>query len=474
MGTYYDNSSGRRKFLQQSGLVLLAPYLSLPKNPVARFIPTLPRREDFLIKDASILSMDKEIGEMQNGDILIRNGRIEAIGKKLEHSSAKTISAKGKIALPGFVETHWHIWTSLLRSMATASPGEGYFETTRNFGPYFTPEDMYWATMLSGMEALYSGITTLHDWSHNVRSKAHAEASIRALGDLGIRGRYSAGAASGQDGEEMVDLDLLRQLQENWSGYSTESLLHLGMAWRGIGGHPGIDSKAKVGMKELEIARGLGLPVSVHASAPEILQRLLEENLLGPDMQLVHGMGASQAEIGQMTEKGASLSISPFSELRIGYGFPPILESLKAGTPLGLSVDTTTLTGNADMFAIMKTMLNLATALKEDEFATDAVRVLEMATIEGAKTLGLDQETGSLSKGKKADLILINTESPNMGFMTHIPSLLVEAAQPSNVSSVWVDGRLLRHEGKFLGLDEKEIYAKCRESFYSLNKKVDG
>ncbi len=466
-------ANSRRSFLKMSGLALLSPWVPKGSIPSRKECFRLPEREDFLIKDAYILSMDNEIGDLESGDILIKQGKIVQVGSALQNNGARIIEGKGKIAMPGFVETHWHIWTSLLRSMAIATSGKGYFETTRSFGPEFTPEDMYWATMLAGLEAIYSGMTTLHDWSHNVRGKAYSEASLGALKELGVRGRYSAGAASGQDGEDMVDLALLQHLKENWGNYDAGGLLHLGMAWRGIGGHPGIDSKAKVGLKELEFARDLGIPVSVHASAPEILSRLLEEHLLGPDMQLVHGMGASQEEINAVVDKGASLSISPFSEMRIGYGFPPIIEAIKANARVGLSVDTTTLTGNADMFAIMKAMLNLATALEKDEFVTGPRRMLEMATIEGARTLGLDDLIGSITEGKRADLILIDVRSPNLGYLTHPPSLVVEAAQPSNISSVLVDGRLLRHEGDFLGLNEGEIYGKCQLALSRLKQKVE-
>jgi len=183
-------------------------------------------------------------------------------------------------------------------------------------------------------------------------------------------------------------------------------------------------------------------------------------------------MQATEWEIEKMVGAGAAISLSPFSELRIGYGFPEVPKLLEAGATIGLSVDTTVLSGNADMFAIMKNILNITNAMEKDEFKLHPIRVLEMATIEGAKSMGIDEITGSLTPGKRADVIMVDTKAINMQPMTDAVSILVEAAQPSNVHSVWADGRLLKHKGQLTHLSPDEVGEKATKSFKDIMSKL--
>ena len=429
-------------------------------------IPSLPARGNYLIKNAHIISMDAQIGDLSTGDIHFRNGEIISVAKGIEAVGAEVIDGTGMIVMPGFVETHWHMWNSIFRSMAVEEPGKGYFETRAETGKHFQPEDMYNGSILSVTEALYSGITTVHDWNHNVRSLEHAEYSIKALRDAGIRARFSYGSTVGLTADEPVMFGPLEHLDSNWQEYSNEGLIDLGFAWRGIEGN------IRVGEAELDKVRSMDLPVTVHSSSAGIIGRLDKAGLLGPDMLLIHGMQATEWEIEKMVKAGATISLSPFSELRIGYGFPEVPKLLDAGATIGLSVDTTVLSGNADMFAIMKNILNITNALEKDEFKLHPRRVLEMATIEGARSMGLAAITGSLSPGKRADLIMIDTKAINMQPMTDAVSLIVEAAQPSNVHSVWADGRMLKHKGELTHLSVEEVGMKATESYQEIMKKA--
>ena len=204
-----------------------------------------------------------------------------------------------------------------------------------------------------------------------------------------------------------MDLAGLRRLHAEWDGRAAGGLLSLGMACRGPGGSdPAMHVPEAVYRPEFDTARELGLPVTIHACGPPYaaaqIEALAQESLLGPDVQVVHANCATVAEIGHLADAGATVSISPFSELLVGYGMPQTAELLAAGVPLGLSADTTAHTGNADMFAIMKVTQGLANALARDEFAVTARRTLALATIDGARCLGLDAVTGSLTPGKRA------------------------------------------------------------------------
>ncbi len=172
---------------------------------------------------------------------------------------------------------------------------------------------------------------------------------------------------------------------------------------------------------------------------------------------MVHANCATDDEIAALAAAGTAVSVSPFSELLIGYGLPRTTDLLGAGVPVGLSVDTTALTGNADMFAIMKVTQGVSNALAGDEFAVTARRTLGLATLDGARSLGLAAVTGSLTPGKRADLIVVSPAGPNLGVLTDPVQLLVTAAQPQNVDTVLVDGRIVKRGGALTTLDMARI-----------------
>jgi cytosine/adenosine deaminase-related metal-dependent hydrolase len=187
------------------------------------------------------------------------------------------------------------------------------------------------------------------------------------------------------------------------------------------------------------------------------IQQLAERGLLVAGMQIIHAVWCTPAEIAALVAHRATVSISPYSELRIGFGFPITAELVAAGVPVGLSVDTTTLTGNADMFAIMKAIQNVENGRSRDEFAMSARRILELATIGGARSMGIDDIVGSLTPGKRADLIMVDTRALNLAVLTEPAHMLVEAAQPANVDTVLIDGRIAKRAGRLSALDVGDI-----------------
>ena len=215
-------------------------------------------------------------------------------------------------------------------------------------------------------------------------------------------------------------------------------------------------------------ARGLGLPVSVHACGPRHaagqLATYATEGLLGPDLQVIHLNNASAEEISLAAAHGTPASVSPFTELQIGYGLPVTGALLAAGVLTGLSVDTTMLSGNADMFAIMKVTQACANALAYDEFALTPRDVLRLATIEGARTLGLGAVTGSLTAGKRADVIVVSADAPNLGVLTDPARLLVTASHPGNVEVVIADGRVLKRSGALTACDIAGVTGSARDA----------
>jgi 5-methylthioadenosine/S-adenosylhomocysteine deaminase len=437
-------------------------------------------RDAFVIRRGHVLTMDRQLGDIPGGDVLVVGGRVVAVGPGLRAPGAPVLDARGMIVAPGLVDTHWHMWNTLLRSMSGGSrpgegPGPGYFRACVGLGRAFGPDDMYQGTRLACAEAINSGITTVHDWCHNVRGQAHADASLRALAESGLRARFSYGYAAGHANDQPMDLAGLARLHRDWD--SGGGLLSLGLAWRGPGGsNPAMRVPPAIYRPEIEAARALGVPVTVHACGPLSsagqIAALAAAGLLGPDLQVVHANCATPAEIAQLAEAGATVSLSPFTEILIGYGLPQTAEFLAAGIPIGLSVDTTMLSGNADMFAIMKVTQGIVNARAYDEFALTARQALELATIEGARSLGMAGETGSLTPGKRADIILVETGSPNLGVFTDPAHMLVTAAQPANVDTVIVNGRVLKRGGALVTLDAAQISVEAQTALDGIRERA--
>ncbi len=454
---------GRRGLLQGAaaagalGLIRPAAALAQAKGGATR---PLPARRNFVIRNAYVMTMEPAAGDVADGDVHVNDGAIVAVGRKLAAPGATPLDGRGMIVLPGFVETHWHMWNSLLRSMAGDNPDHGYFRTTAVLGRAYEAEDMYHGTLLAAAEALNNGMTHVHSWCHNIRGPDYARADLRALQESGLRARFSYGAPQGLAGKDLPDLADMERLHGEWDRHSNGGLIALGFAWRGQGGNSA-PVPEEVWKKEYETGRKLGIPISVHASGsrPTVGQiaALAKAGCLSKDVQAIHANFATDEEIQALAASGASVSSSPFTELRIGFGLQQTGKFLAARVPVGLSVDTVELSGNADMFAIMKAIQNVENGETEKEFTLPARRVLELATIEGARSMGIDDRTGSLKAGKRADLIMVSTRDVNIGVFSDPAHMLVEAAEPSNVDTVVVDGRILKRHGKLTAIDVRRV-----------------
>jgi cytosine/adenosine deaminase-related metal-dependent hydrolase len=225
----------------------------------------------------------------------------------------------------------------------------------------------------------------------------------------------------------------------------------------------------------------LGLPITQHAgrSLAEVkkfrrIEMLYKDKLLGPDVQLIHTYNATAEERGMMAETKTHNSIAPYTASRLASGLPYLGDLLKRGVQCSLSVDTTTVGGNADMFSIMRLMLQLNHLRSMDVMEVQPRRILELATLDGAKDLGIADKVGSLTPGKRADLILVRTNDINVAPFINPALLLVQQANPFNVDTVVIDGRILKHKGELVALDPEEVIAKAAESFHAARKRAGG
>jgi cytosine/adenosine deaminase-related metal-dependent hydrolase len=433
----------------------------------------LPPRRELVIRGATVLTMDSNIGDFGAGDVHVRDGTIVAVGPSIDLMNVQIIEGRGMICMPGFVDTHWHLWTSLLRPFVRADVNElGYFPVSNRLGQLFAPEDSYRSVMLGIAEALSAGVTTVHNWAHNVRSPDHADAELSAMRDAGIRGRFAYGSAQGMPDDQPMDMAGLARVKRDWM--PGDGLLTLGICSRNIGamsigGATRGTLTIDMAKRDWGGARALGLPITLHTSGPSPINLLQEAGLLGPDVQLVHPLLTTPEERAILKERGVSYATAPVGEARrpSGAGVIQLGEMLEAGVKVSLSTDHTT-NYNCDPFVGMRILFALHQHRIGNKIPLTVKRLVQLATLDGAVDLGIAETTGSLTPGKRADIILVRTTDINMAPAGDPYEAIVSLAQPANVDTVIVDGRILRQSGKFTVLDHGKVVREAREAAAAL------
>jgi cytosine/adenosine deaminase-related metal-dependent hydrolase len=433
---------------------------------------SLPARGEFVVRGAHVLTMDPDLGDLRVGEVHVRDGAIVAVGVAANAPGAEVIDGKGMICMPGFVDTHWHHWTTLLRPVMQADdPKRTYFPVTFALGQHYTPEDSFRSVRLGLAQALAAGVTTTHNWAHNVRSSAHADAEVHAMRESGLRGRFAYGPALGMPNDKMMDFADIARLKKE---IGNDPMLTLGVNSRNVDGNTGgtrgaID--AAMAKKEWGAARELGLPITLHTSGTGAIKLLDEAGLLGPDLQLVHPLNTDAADWEVLAKHGVRYSVSPLGEAgRSGeMQFP---EMMQAGVKVSISIDNVT-AERCDCFACMHMLQTVNRHRTGGKFKLTTKKLVQMATIDGAEDLGFADRIGSLTPGKRADLILVRTGEPHMGDIGDPYDALVQLAQPSDVDTVVVDGRILRRKGAFTALDYGKLLADAGQSVAALKAKAN-
>lgn len=442
----------------------------------------LPGRGELLIRGATVLTMDPAVPDLAAGDVHVRNGVIAAVAQTIEAPAAQVIDGAGMICIPGFIDTHFHLWNALFRVFVRADvPALGYFPVTARLGPLMGPEDSYRSARLGATEALAAGVTTVHNWSHNTRSPEHADAELSAMRDTGIRGRFAYGTPVGMADDVPMDFAGLARVKKDWMP-DKDNLLTLGICSRNlgaltIGGSAAATSRGVLTIENIKRdwdgARALGLPITMHTSGASPVTELERAGLLGSDVQLVHPLLSTPEERAIMKARGVSYSTSPQLEARRAsqLGVIQLGELLQAGVKVSLSTDHIA-SISCDPFASMRILFALHSHRIGAKVPLTLKRLLQLATIDGAVDLGIADRTGSITVGKRADLVLVRTSDVNMAPTGDPYEAIVSLGMPANVDTVIVDGRVLRRAGKFTALDHAKIVAQAREAALALRAKA--
>jgi len=457
---------------------------SLASRPLfaqpTRNAAALPPRRELLIRGAAVLTMDPAVPDLTDGDVHIRNGEIVAVAQKIVVPGADIVDGSGMICIPGFIDTHFHMWTSVFRPFVRADVAAlGYFPVTARLGPLMQPEDSYRAVRLGAIDALSAGITTLHNWAHNTRSPEHADAELSAMRDLGVRGRFAYGTPVGLADDAPMDLAGLARVKRDWMS-DKDGLLTLGICSRNLGAVTvGGGAAASRGVLTLENikrdwdgARALGLPITMHTSGASPIIPLEKAGLLGADVQFIHPLLTTPEEREVLKARGASYSTAPQLESRRAsqLGVIQLGELLEAGVKVSISTDHIA-SISCDPFSSMRILFALHSH-RLPRMPLTLKRLLQLATLDGAVDLGLSERTGSITPGKRADLLLLRASDLNMAPSGDPYEAVVAFGSPANIDTVMVDGRILRRAGKFTAADDVQIVREAREAAMALREKA--
>ncbi|HEU4946319.1 MAG TPA: amidohydrolase family protein [Kribbella sp.] len=417
-----------------------------------------------LIRGGTVLTMDPAIGDLPQADVLVEDDRIVAVEQDIG-ADATVIDAGGFIVIPGFVDSHRHTWEAAIRGCAPNATLDDYFvEVLDTFAPVYQPEDVYASNVAGSLECINAGITTLVDWSHINNTPEHPDAAIRGLQETGIRAQYAYGSANTSladywfESKIAVPRDDVRRIRETY--FSSDSgLLTMALATRG----PGFCVEDVV-RSEWELARELGLPVTVHVAMGRLagrfgmVKQLKDYDLLRPGTTYIHSCYLSDEEWDLVADSGGTISIAAQVEVQMGHGWPPVRPAREHNLRPSLSIDVVT-TVPGDMFTQMRAAFGSDRARMNEVFwkanepaegLLTARELLEMATINGAHVAGLEDRTGSLTPGKKADIVLIDARALNVAPVIDPVAAVTLCADVSNVDTVMIDGVIRKQNGVLL------------------------
>ncbi|WP_063047015.1 amidohydrolase family protein [Nocardia pseudovaccinii] len=438
--------------------------------------------ERTIIRGATVITMEPGVPD-QKADILIDGDRITAVGPDLvvAEGSARVVDATNHIVIPGFIDTHRHLYQILLRGLGSNwSLMEYLVSIIGVVGPNFTPDDLFLANRLGALDSIDSGVTAVFDWCQQSTSPEHTDALLAGLEAARIRACFGSGA-------NIIDLQAclappfiattpanaseVRRLRNKYP--SDTSLLTIGMAGMGPD-HLTMDAVDQ----DMALARELGIRMNMHLGQGVMPGRsavaiMHQAGLLNDKLTFGHCNYFTDDDIKLMLEFGVTASVTPEDECGMGHGWPPIGRMLANGLWPNIGIDTCIAVGS-DQFTAMRFALAIPRAQANDVALSEGRNpwnlnlttrdVLRMATIEGARALGQEDRIGSIAPGKQADLVMINTAHVSMTPVLDPVASVVHSASRSVVSDVFIAGRQVKKDGRLVDADMAQLHSSATDA----------
>lgn len=418
-----------------------------------------------IIRGCGIVTMNASGECLPQGEIRIDGDRLAYVGppREREADAAEEIDAAGLVALPGFVSGHHHLFQSLLRGMAPDTDLREWLSACiLPTSPHFRPEDLYAGARLTLAECIESGVTSIVDWSFNLHGVEHAVATFEAMRDSGARVHFAYGPSLGAGWHDFdLRLDDFEAIRTRCFG--PRPACDRITLWAGLAG-PELQSEERF-REEVAFARERGCRIHLHLRENESFEpkdaaeRMEAWGTLGPDVLLAHAIHLRDVDLDVLARTQTKVSYNALSNMRVADGICRVVELRERGVDVAIGLDGSASTDNNDFFALMRAAVGLQRARWLRGDCLTAEQVLRMATIEGARCLGQEDEIGSLEPGKKADLVLVDPHTLNFMPVNDFIPQLVFCGQPRNVDTVIVAGRVLKRRGALVGVDIPSLVA---------------
>jgi 5-methylthioadenosine/S-adenosylhomocysteine deaminase len=426
---------------------------------------------DIVIANAMVLTMDNKFSFYNPGALAIKGDKIIAVGKSQkileDYKAPKVIDGTGKLLMPGLINAHTHVPMTIFRGYADDLPLHDWlydyiFPIESEF---VTRENVWIGTKLAIAEMLRSGTTTFNDMYYYVDEIARLvdETGIRAVLAEGVINFPAPNSPTPSDG-----LITSEELIKKWGNHPRITI--------SFGAHspyscaPGLIQEAKALSDKYKV------PFNIHVAETlkefrDSLERygmtpvayLESLNVLDKNVIIAHGVHLTRDDIEILSEREVSVAHNPECNMKLSSGVAPIPSLMQAGVKVGLGTDGVASNNDMDMFHEMNTAALLHKLNQKDPTVMNARSVIEMATIGGARVIGLDKEIGSLETGKKADMILLDLMKPHAHPLYNIYSLIVYSLKGSDVETVIIDGKIVMQERKFSNLDIDGLYTKVED-----------
>ncbi|MEU9884021.1 amidohydrolase family protein [Sphaerisporangium sp. NPDC051011] len=426
-------------------------------NERTEFVPGRP----VVLRGGTVLPMDDRRQVLARTDVLVAGDRIAAVGPDLPvPEGTVVIDATDGIVMPGMIDTHRHMWQTAMRGYGADWTLTQYFVWYYlEHGKLFRPEDVHAGNVLAAIEAIDAGVTTVVDWSHGLRTVDHADAAADALRSVPGRFVLAYGNIQQAPAEWTAAPEFRDFVRRRITG---DDMLGFQIAFD-VTGDPAFPEKPA-----FEVARELGVPVTTHAgvwgaTGDDGIRLMYDNGYMTPETVYVHAASLSADSYHRIAATGGSISVSTESEQSAGQGYPPTWAIRAHDIPVSLSMDTS-VWWSGDLFSAMRTTLGADRSREHMEAhanggtvthcALRADQVVDWATRGGARALGRDHELGSLEVGKKADIVLIKNEHSPVSFPLLNPfGHVAFQAQRGDVHTVLVNGRVVKHEHRLVGVD---------------------
>ena len=415
-----------------------------------------------LLRGGVILTLDWQVGDFPQADVLIEGNRIREVRPNIEVSrdTVAVIDASNRIIIPGFVDTHSHSYQGLLRNiLVNGLLNPDYNRDIQNIlTPAYQAADAYAGMLVTALGFIDMGTTAIVDISQVSHTPEHSDACIRALQDSGIRAVFAYHRGAGPAAQYPQDI---KRLQRTYFS-SKDQLLTLALT-------------ANLNANVFALAREVGVPIVQHLVGNDLSRPLIElgrAGLLRPGDEYIHCLGIDDAAWRLIKDSGGHVSICAPIDMAMGHGMPAIQEALDHGLRPSLSSDHG-VTIAQDFFTVMRStftlqrLLILQRARKGEQNLPPLLScrdVLEFATIEGARCANLADRIGTLTPGKEADIVVLRADRLDVWPLNNAAMTVVNMMNPSHVETVFIGGKVKKWRGSLVGVDVPSVLRLVEEA----------